>query len=325
MDDHGLTEFPVGPREICDFERNLTSIYRTSAFARERRLKNVIQSITWCKDKSGLQHEYLVIQIRNHKDDGSTYLKLERTRNPTDSTATLAMASPNVEKWRDGRVPAKTRGRPSLTLIHPSATSIRSSKSYFGTNLAHDVIELFDGHPRPSDQTFRDIQFQNTQFTLYSLTVIAKVVHDAREKYHIQEAQCYWFAATVLGVATIAYDGTTIENSPSGSKLGTLRGIKILDVFWGADVKMEVERALELVKDSIAEREQMISEAANPEVAIAKANANAQVFEQQAKKQMEQAILEAEEAKRETKMKDAEIRRLQQLLAESGSRGANHV
>lgn len=120
-----------------------------------------------------------------------------------------------------------------------------------------------------------------------------------------------------------------VESSPSGFRLGTIRDFNIQK----ADIEMEVEQACKLFKDLIAEKEQMILVAANPQVAITQAKANAQEYEQQAKtkselaereaeqakKQLERALHEAEEAKRETRAKDAEIRRLQQLLAEHGA------
>lgn len=77
--DDNLNEFPLSSCDVRNFERALTLAYCQSPYARERRPKNLVQSISRHMERE-LQHQYLVVKIKNH-DDGFTSLKLEHAPN----------------------------------------------------------------------------------------------------------------------------------------------------------------------------------------------------------------------------------------------------
>lgn len=75
-----LSEFPMGSCSVSNFEDALTRAYCQSPYARERRPKNLVKSITRYREKQQFRHEYLVVEIDNH-NGGSTSLKLESAQN----------------------------------------------------------------------------------------------------------------------------------------------------------------------------------------------------------------------------------------------------
>lgn len=234
MTDDNTTDFPPGPLEVSHYEHFLTCVYCALSTARERKDKNLVKSIFVCKEGSGPRHEYFVVKVRNH-NKGYTHLKLERTRdhNPSSSSSSL-LSAPNQSEPESGpdvnaaavepRKPQSSVQKITLS-PSPSSPSLRKSKSYFGAYPAVDNIEPFDDLDQlKEDMVYEEVLGDDLKFTLYELSMVAKVVHDVRSKYHLQSAQCYWFVATVLQVVNLACGEVLGKNVPKNS-LGTCLGV----------------------------------------------------------------------------------------------------
>jgi len=190
-----------------------------------------------------------------------------------------------------------------------------------------DIIKVLDNHDgkvRVMDEDLQEILFANNDFTLHDLSMIAKVVHDVRANYHLKGAQCYWFVATIVGVAMSLYKWTLVERSPTSSELGKIYGISFLDVFWGANVEDSVGAAIPLFKKLQAANEELIEGETNPAETVGQGQAKTKQETEQAQKQAqrlqelaEEATFEENKSKRELQEKEAETARLRGLLAQN--------
>lgn len=255
-----LDEFPVLNREICCYERSLTSLYSTSTNARQRQGKNIVESITLCK-RNHLQ--YLIIRVKHHKDfRSSVTLRIVRQKNqfPNVGKSTEGPAVPQSEDLSNhAGVPLTPLGE-----NHSESNIPQKSKSSYHPSSQHfyNVIDRVPTNLNVTSfkkESIYHVKFTNNNFTLLDLVTIARVAQESREKRPVKDAESHWDCAMILEVAILAYHGG-LRHRPSPNNNGSETTYE-LDVLWSASFKDRLTDIYVLFKDRKTVNEQQASTA----------------------------------------------------------------
>ncbi|KAF8805461.1 hypothetical protein BYT27DRAFT_7339721, partial [Phlegmacium glaucopus] len=159
-------EFP-GDVSVRDWEDALLEIYcsrdpQMGPVHRIRMDSLKITTIRRFKEQKRLEHEYLVAEVSVPGLSQLRYLRIERA----------------VEN------PLPTISTPSLAVVKklPARDHVKTIESW------------------PSDICIDNLICTTTSIILLDLVIVAKLVHDYSDKYHLFKRHCFWYSDVIVAV-----------------------------------------------------------------------------------------------------------------------------
>ena len=167
-------EFPE-KRIVQDWERSLLERYHDNAHYRSRLRSCRISRIRRYKKTTGVEHEYLVVEVLDPASNWTRYLQVERTA-----------ADPDTRTAQDGQDDARSNVS--------TQSSLASSKKLPADD--HVTTRL----NWPNDKCIQDFDCEHGGLVLLDLVIIAKLVHDHSEHYRLFKRQCFWYSDMIAAV-----------------------------------------------------------------------------------------------------------------------------
>ncbi|KAF8809953.1 hypothetical protein BYT27DRAFT_7187278 [Phlegmacium glaucopus] len=172
-----------------DWERTLIDFY-CSNHAKRGRMNSVnITKLRRYKSGKGLEHEYLVAEIKGPDLSESRYLQIERSARDPD---------PKKSNSNKGSLRSIT----TLT----SQSSLALSK----TLPADDHVKTIEAWP--SDKCIYGLDCSNASATLLDLAIVAKLVHDNSREYRLFKRQCFWYSDVIVTVLERSFHEMKVQN-----------------------------------------------------------------------------------------------------------------
>lgn len=185
------------------------------------------------------EHEYLIVETKDSKDDKSYFHILERFASlPTksiipseesDKVGKLLTTIRRLSKMLLGSSPlasieeglgTTSRLTPSDELSVCSIQTVDLVMDSLGkSQWSRFAVDNFVGGSQVFEKQYhgRVVQyFKPKDLSLFEFAVLAHVVHEANPLYTILDSQCYFYAALVYAAAE-KYSGILEEESPDGS------------------------------------------------------------------------------------------------------------
>ncbi|KAF8594732.1 hypothetical protein BDV93DRAFT_549100 [Ceratobasidium sp. AG-I] len=170
----------IDPLSTYQSSSTLQSIYDDITTRYDATTENTwVESVTFCKERKGSRHEFILIYTVDSSTNTKATLLLERTSD----------------------VP-----------MHEAIRSVRSILSWFcGTRVAQDRLKILrDGNLWDLKNRTESINMLETlRFTcpdkplfLYELIILSYITSVTNIEYHLFTAQCYWFAGMVWDCIT---------------------------------------------------------------------------------------------------------------------------
>lgn len=164
-----------------------------------------VYSVTWYKERSGVQHEFLHFYISS--PDGRHWSTVIAERGKVDGQP-AASPSPFSSRSTSDRVAADMVF--AATLGTTGATGI-------------------DGRCAPA----RAIRLHSLTFpdgngpSAHQLAMLLVAMSTVKEKYHLLASQCYWFSATGFKALVRLFPGAKAEEDIHSKQKGTCYGLPI--------------------------------------------------------------------------------------------------
>ncbi|KAF8816364.1 hypothetical protein BYT27DRAFT_7184291 [Phlegmacium glaucopus] len=173
-----------------DWERTLIDFY-CSNHTKRGRMKSVnITKLRRYKLGKGLEHEYLVAEIKGPDLSESRYLQIERSARDPD---------PKKSNSNKGSL------RSITTLTSQSSLALSKTLS------ADDHVKTIEAWP--SDKCIYGLDCSNASATLLDLAIVAKVVHDNSSQYRLFKRQCFWYSDVIITVLERSFPEMKVQNS----------------------------------------------------------------------------------------------------------------
>jgi len=145
----------------------------------------IVDCYTAYKDRTSLQHEFLVFKIVNISNNNrETYLRIERA-------------------GKEHQEEEATSSNSSVPLSKQLATTVAASNSKEYD--ADDTVTMVTSFPTANNDltklfSVKKNSIEGTAMTLLDVAIAAKTVHDASEKYKLTSRQCYYFVESLCGI-----------------------------------------------------------------------------------------------------------------------------
>ena len=254
---------------------------------RDVRAEFLVNSLTWCKERQGVQHEFLVAHLTQ-----SRCLVVERS--PAGGAKVVRIASTSSH---------------SMRLAADDAVKVIPS---------HDFQAFLGGR---NARTVTTVDFEGVR--VFDFARLVALVSESTPLYDIKLSTCYWFASTIMGVARGEF--TEIGEHPTAAgRSGTLRNASVhhenttqiqqLRASFRAQINA-APNPIGPIEAASLEREQMAQEETQA----------AQEEAQAAQEEAQRAREEARAAQDEVRRLQNQIRQMaQQLQASQGQNQAGH-
>lgn len=169
-----------------------------------------VQSGKWYKDKNGVQHEALELLVVNCANGDRGWILIERSgADPGTPPTTPSSSNISLSTVTSGEGSAQLSSKlPAIDNVTVSATRPISGSQF------HPVGTF----------TMRE---GSAPLTLCDLAALLSVVSKKRPRYHLTDANCYWYAGIIVGAIEAVHNAEVTFNG-EGTNAGYLGGIQIV-------------------------------------------------------------------------------------------------
>ncbi|KAG9097887.1 hypothetical protein FS749_005176 [Ceratobasidium sp. UAMH 11750] len=179
--------------------------------------KIVVTQVYYFKEKSGAEHEFLVFQVEDTIHGFTNYLKVDRCPKPEEALDKPPEHLLDQPPARLGEDLLRARGRAVVSRNSKDSVliylSISSSSGLIGTRNARDQVEISGLGTLDSLTSAESVQLGTIMVstshelrpTLEHVLLLSAFVSAYEPRYHLFQAQCYWFAYTIWQVLQFSF------------------------------------------------------------------------------------------------------------------------
>ncbi|KAG5650087.1 hypothetical protein H0H81_000832 [Sphagnurus paluster] len=147
-----------------------------------------LKTLHYYKCSKGTEHEFVIAEIRRRNHDNEVhFLRLERASGHSKLHVRIP-SDPSTQSFQDSISSRATMGSTSVS---------RASSQNF------DAVDTVVEVDSSSDELMYTITFQDSNdhvLPLMDLAIAADVAHNLNEHYQLGNAQCYWWADTLVAI-----------------------------------------------------------------------------------------------------------------------------
>ncbi|KDN39413.1 hypothetical protein RSAG8_08819, partial [Rhizoctonia solani AG-8 WAC10335] len=188
-----------------------------------------VTRISYYKETSLPEHEYLVFKVEATEHKLVNYIKVDRSPQPTAETEQNQQEIGNTNLSHNISPARWPTGSLDLRRFFSSFSSLKDSSFSFGNQDARDMIYVADSQGLKSligqgDSLLGEIEVSpGNRPTLEQLIVLTSFVSAYQPQYKLLAAQCYWYAYTIWQLLLTAFHGTVnFDGTLSGAGQTTL-------------------------------------------------------------------------------------------------------
>ncbi|KAJ3504435.1 hypothetical protein NLJ89_g7934 [Agrocybe chaxingu] len=231
--------------------------------------KTLVQCLDWYKNRDGLQHEFLVLKVRQTGKSEPAVLRFER-RPSQDQVLTKKFAvGPDI----DEETPTSDVTKAMLKDLRAEQRVLRVAgltKMQKITDKKLNCIQAYDTITRTRDASgqladckeaaslVESYTFDGT-LTLRDFVLAASSVSTSSERYLLFLQQCYWFCRTTVQVVLSNYNPKTSRRGEAFDRRGSYT-VKDVPFQVNKDNAREVEKISDIFKNNLEKNNELINE-----------------------------------------------------------------